>query len=61
MLRRARREEKHPDSGVLMSKMSEKTSRPIAVTYEDDELKDPDQMLRKRRGVTIIDTARRDP
>jgi len=44
-----------------MSKMSEKTSRPIAVTYEDDELKDPDQMLRKRRGVTIIDTARRDP
>lgn len=44
-----------------MSKMSEKTSGPMAVTYEDDESKDPDQMLRKRRGVTVTDTARRDP
>lgn len=63
MLRRARREEELPDSGVLMSKMSKKTSKPMIVTYDDDPLKakDPWKKLRKRTGVTVIDTARRDP
>lgn len=61
MLCSARREEEHPDGCVLMSKMSEKTSKPMALTYNDDELEDPNKELRKRRGVTIIDTVRRDP
>lgn len=61
MLYSACREEEYPDGCVLMSKMSKKTSKPMVVTYEDDELDDPNKELRKRRGVTIIDTARRDP
>ncbi|MCW4048273.1 MAG: hypothetical protein NWE89_00920 [Candidatus Bathyarchaeota archaeon] len=41
--------------------MSEKTSKPMAVTYEDDKLEDPWKKLRETPGVKIQSTARRDP
>jgi len=45
-----------------MSKMSKKTKNPpMALTYKEDQLKDPWKKLREEPGVKILSTARRDP
>ncbi len=54
MFRGVGQEKECSDGGVLMSEKKNSGRMPRAVTYEKDEIEDPNRLLRKRRGVKII-------